>query len=137
MLHLSERDVVLTKEGTFLPNKILYSRFLFTLDDKKCSTHISYSVNWQSLLKLIFEANFCSPRLIIYRNQAVTPPGRRLRHDNASQTSRLRRIPKEVEMVIKSATQSRQHGSRLQRHRKSGTTISNPVQTQVRANGMQ
>lgn len=77
------------------------------------------------------------PRLIIYRNQAVTPPGRWLRHDNASQTSRLRRIPKEVETVIKSGTQSRQHGSRLQRHRQSGTTISNPGQTQVRANGMQ
>lgn len=37
-----------------------------------------------SLLKLIFESSVSSPRLIIYRNQTMTPPGRWLEHINAS-----------------------------------------------------
>lgn len=67
-----------------LPDKVFLCRSLFTLEDKPCSAHISYSVNWQSLLKLIFEASVCSPRLIIHRNQAVTPPGSQHRHINTS-----------------------------------------------------
>lgn len=102
------------KRGTLLPHKVFSCQFLFTLDNKKCSTHISYSVNWQSLLKLIFEASFCSPRLIIYRKQAVTPLGDSSGIVMCQQTSGIIRIVNVVEM-LKSGTGSLQHGSRLQR----------------------
>lgn len=83
MFCLSSQKGALRAMGEKLSRPGNLYEFLLT-SDGNCSHLRKLLCKWAQFTQINFESSFSSPRWIIYRNQAMTPPGRWLRHINAS-----------------------------------------------------